>query len=66
MTNRSKRYGCLRFPLWIADLNRLPHRQLLNIIITQLNREVISHAIDIHGGNGICMGPNNYLVQGFI
>lgn len=34
--------------------------------ITQLSREVISHAMDIHGGKGICMGPNNYLAQGFI
>ncbi len=34
--------------------------------ITQLNREVISHAMDIHGGKGICMGSNNYLAQGFI
>lgn len=30
---------------------------------TELARKVISHAMDIHGGKGICMGPNNYLAQ---
>jgi acyl-CoA dehydrogenase len=24
-------------------------------------RDVINHAMDIHGGHGICMGPNNHL-----
>lgn len=30
---------------------------------TELGRQVISAAMDIHGGKGICMGPNNYLAQ---
>jgi acyl-CoA dehydrogenase len=28
-------------------------------------REVINHAMDIHGGHGICMGPNNFLGRGY-
>ena len=30
---------------------------------TQTIRSVIDDAMDIHGGKGICMGPNNYLAQ---
>lgn len=33
---------------------------------TQLAREVIIDAMDIHGGKGICMGPNNYMAQYYI
>lgn len=28
-------------------------------------REVVNHAMDIHGGHGICMGPNNFLGRGY-
>jgi acyl-CoA dehydrogenase len=28
---------------------------------TDMSRTIISHAMDIHGGKGIIMGPNNYL-----
>ncbi len=29
--------------------------------VTELGRTVIEDAMDIHGGKGICLGPNNYL-----
>ena len=28
-------------------------------------REVINHAMDIHGGHGICMGPHNHLARAY-
>ena len=28
-------------------------------------REVVNHAMDIHGGHGICMGPHNFLCRGY-
>ncbi len=33
---------------------------------TEFARTITNHAMDIHGGKGICMGPNNYLAQGYI
>lgn len=30
---------------------------------TEIGRQVISDAMDVHGGKGICMGPSNYLAQ---
>lgn len=33
---------------------------------TEMSRQVILDAMDVHGGKGICMGPNNYLAQGYI
>lgn len=30
---------------------------------TDLSRIVINDAMDVHGGKGICMGPNNYLAR---
>lgn len=33
---------------------------------TALSREIHDHAMDIHGGKGICMGPSNYLAQTYI
>ena len=32
---------------------------------TELARQIASDAMDIHGGKGICLGPNNYLARGF-
>ena len=29
--------------------------------ISELSREVIIHAMDVHGGKGICLGPKNYM-----
>ncbi len=33
---------------------------------TEMARKTVMDAMDIHGGKGICMGPNNYLAQGYI
>lgn len=30
---------------------------------TEMMRDVINNAMDIHGGRGICMGPSNYLAR---
>ncbi|MFK8010505.1 MAG: acyl-CoA dehydrogenase, partial [Marinicellaceae bacterium] len=32
---------------------------------TDMSRTIISHAMDIHGGKGIIMGPRNYLGKGW-
>jgi acyl-CoA dehydrogenase len=29
--------------------------------LTERGRQVVNDAMDVHGGKGICMGPNNYL-----
>ncbi len=33
--------------------------------LTETGRVVLNHAMDIHGGRGIIMGPNNYLARGY-
>jgi acyl-CoA dehydrogenase len=33
--------------------------------LTERLREATNDSMDIHGGKGICMGPNNYLARGF-
>lgn len=33
--------------------------------LTEKMRTVINDAMDIHGGKGICMGPNNYLARNY-
>ena len=32
---------------------------------TELSRKVACDSMDIHGGKGICLGPNNYLGRGY-
>ncbi len=32
---------------------------------TELSRQIACDAMDIHGGKGICLGPNNYLGRAF-
>lgn len=32
---------------------------------TELARQIACDAMDIHGGKGICLGPNNYLARNF-
>lgn len=32
---------------------------------TELARMVANHAMDVHGGKGICMGPRNYIAQAY-
>jgi acyl-CoA dehydrogenase len=33
--------------------------------LTERMRKVMNHAMDIHGGHGICMGPHNFLGRGY-
>mgnify|MGYP001611893610 CR=1 FL=1 len=33
--------------------------------MTERGRAVINDAMDVHGGKGICMGPNNYLARAY-
>ena len=34
---------------------------LLKYQLTERMRQIVNHAMDIHGGSGICMGPDNYI-----
>lgn len=38
---------------------------ILKYHTTERARQVIMDAMDIHGGKGICLGPNNYLGRGY-
>lgn len=38
---------------------------ILKYHTTERARQVICDAMDIHGGKGICLGPNNYLGRGY-
>ncbi|KTC65986.1 oxidoreductase, acyl CoA dehydrogenase family (plasmid) [Legionella adelaidensis] len=38
---------------------------ILKYHTTELARQVALDAMDIHGGKGICLGPNNYLGRGY-
>ncbi|WP_268876825.1 acyl-CoA dehydrogenase [Cysteiniphilum halobium] len=33
--------------------------------LTEMGRHVINHAMDIHAGRAVIMGPNNYLARGY-
>ncbi|MFW3896019.1 acyl-CoA dehydrogenase [Pseudomonas bharatica] len=46
-----------------VDLGEKPSvlSAILKYHLTERGRECIQHAMDIHGGKGIIMGPNNYL-----
>ena len=53
--------GRRRFSLAYMFPNR--PTQDKEMLFTQLNLEMVNHAVDIHGGKGICMEPNNYIAQ---
>ncbi len=38
---------------------------LLKYTLTQKMRTITTHAMDIQGGSGICLGPSNYLGRGY-
>jgi len=38
---------------------------MLKYHCTELARKVSNDAMDVHGGKGICLGPNNYLGRGY-
>ncbi|WLH20247.1 acyl-CoA dehydrogenase [Pseudomonas simiae] len=46
-----------------VDLGEKPSvlSAILKYHLTERGRECISHAMDVHGGKGIIMGPNNYM-----
>lgn len=48
-----------------VDLGEKPSvlSAVLKYHLTERGRECIAHAMDIHGGKGIIMGPNNYLAR---
>ncbi|APO80771.1 acyl-CoA dehydrogenase [Pseudomonas putida] len=48
-----------------VDLGEKPSvlSAILKYHLTERGRECIRHAMDVHGGKGIIMGPNNYLAR---
>ena len=36
---------------------------LLKYQLTERMRQIVNHAMDIHGGSGICMGPDNFIAR---
>jgi len=38
---------------------------MLKYHVTEMSRIVANDAMDVHGGKGICLGPNNYLARGY-
>ena len=38
---------------------------MLKYHVTELGRLIANDAMDVHGGKGICLGPNNYLGRGY-
>ncbi|HTV78542.1 MAG TPA: acyl-CoA dehydrogenase [Steroidobacteraceae bacterium] len=38
---------------------------MLKYHVTEMGRMVANDAMDVHGGKGICLGPNNYLARGY-
>ena len=50
-----------------VDLGEKPSvvSAILKYHLTEQMRDSTKHAMDIHGGKGICLGPNNYLGRGY-
>ena len=46
-----------------VDLGEKPSviSAIIKYHLTERGRQIINDAMDVHGGKGICMGPNNYL-----
>ena len=38
---------------------------IVKLQVMERMRDVINHAMDIHGGHGICMGPHNHLCRAY-
>ncbi len=51
-----------------VDLGEKPSvlSAILKYHLTERGRQCIAHAMDIHGGKGIIMGPNNYLGRAWL
>jgi acyl-CoA dehydrogenase len=39
---------------------------ILKYHCTELSRKIANDAMDVHGGKGVMMGPNNYLARGYM
>jgi acyl-CoA dehydrogenase len=50
-----------------VDLGEKPSvpSAIIKYHLSERGRECISHAMDVHGGRAIIMGPNNYLARGW-
>ncbi|SFC88603.1 acyl-CoA dehydrogenase FadE [Pseudoalteromonas denitrificans] len=50
-----------------VDLGEKPSvvSAIIKYHLTEQMRTAMNHAMDIHGGKGICLGPNNYLGRGY-
>lgn len=54
----------------VSAIDRGEHAAVASAIAkahtTEMSRQVILDAMDVHGGKAICMGPKNYLAQTYI
>ncbi|MBK8325149.1 MAG: acyl-CoA dehydrogenase [Betaproteobacteria bacterium] len=59
--------GMRRLTMAALDLGEKPSviSAICKFHMTERMRSVINDAMDIHGGKGICMGPNNYLGRAY-
>ena len=59
--------GMRRMTMAALDLGEKPSvlSAICKFHMTERMRSVINDAMDIHGGKGICMGPNNYLGRAY-
>jgi acyl-CoA dehydrogenase len=55
------------FTVKMIDLGEKPSvaSAIIKYHTTELGRKVAIDGMDIHGGKGICLGPNNYLGRGY-
>ncbi len=59
--------ACRLFTLTANDLHQKPAvaSAIAKYHMTELARQGLNHAMDIHGGRGIMMGPHNYLGRAY-
>jgi acyl-CoA dehydrogenase len=59
--------GMRRMTMAALDMGEKPSviSAICKFHMTERMRSVVSDAMDIHGGKGICMGPNNYLGRAY-
>ena len=59
--------ACRLFTIYSIDEYKRPSvaTAIAKYHMTELSREVINDAMDIHGGRGIMLGPRNYLGRGY-
>ena len=55
--------------LTTTALDQGEHPSVVSAIVkyhaTEMMRDAVDDAMDVHGGRGICMGPSNYLARGY-